>query len=46
MHYGYVSINNDIIFLVMSNGDAAGAYNVVWTIQNGEVIDRFINRDF
>lgn len=38
--------SGNTLFTVMSNGDAAGAYNVVWTIQNNKVTDRFINRDF
>ena len=42
----YVCIHKNTIFIVMSNGDGAGAYNVVWTIEKNEIIDRFINRDF
>ncbi|MBN9297105.1 MAG: hypothetical protein J0I41_08840 [Filimonas sp.] len=38
--------DNNTMFLSMSNSDAAGAYNVVWTIQNGMVNSQFINRDF
>ncbi|WP_427875581.1 SH3 domain-containing protein [Flavobacterium sp. MMS24-S5] len=34
------------IFIAMSNGDAAGAYNVVWTIKNNHVKDQFVFRDF
>lgn len=40
-----LSINNTI-FVIMSNGDGAGSYNVVWTIQNNKVISQFMNRDF
>ncbi|MDI3321428.1 hypothetical protein [Pinibacter soli] len=43
----YVALSDEnVMFLVMSNGDAAGAYNVVWTIKNNQVISRFVNRDF
>ena len=42
----YVSTNGDTIFIVMSNADAGGSYNIVWTIRNNQIIDRFINRDF
>lgn len=42
-----VALSDDnTIFLVMSNGDAAGAYNVVWTIKNNRVVSQFVNRDF
>jgi hypothetical protein len=34
------------MFVIMSNGDGAGSYNVVWTIQNSKVISQFMNRDF
>ncbi len=43
----YVVISNDnTLFVVMSNSDAAGAYNVAWTIQYGKVVSQFMNRDF
>jgi hypothetical protein len=38
--------DNNTIFLLMSNGDGAGAYNVVWTIKNNIVVSQFVNRDF
>jgi hypothetical protein len=42
-----VALSDDnTMFLVMSNGDAAGAYNVVWTIKNNIVVSQFVNRDF
>lgn len=34
------------IFIAMSNGDGAGAYNVVWTIKDNNVKDQFVFRDF
>ncbi|MDR3011041.1 MAG: SH3 domain-containing protein [Sphingobacterium sp.] len=42
----YVSMNNDTFFIVMSNSDAGGAYNIVWTVYKETIINRFINRDF
>jgi hypothetical protein len=42
-----VALSDDnTMFLVMSNGDAAGAYNVVWSIKNNIVASQFVNRDF
>ncbi|GAA6766181.1 hypothetical protein AAFH68_21210 [Flavobacterium sp. CGRL1] len=42
-----ISIGSDkTIFIAMSNGDGAGAYNVVWTIKNNNVKDQFVFRDF
>ncbi len=42
-----VALSDDnTMFIVMSNGDAGNAYNVVWTIKNNIVVSEFINRDF
>lgn len=34
------------IFITMSNGDGAGAYNVVWKIKDNIVKNQFVFRDF
>jgi hypothetical protein len=42
-----VALSDDnTMFILMSNGDGAGAYNVVWTIKKNIVVSQFINRDF
>lgn len=42
-----ISVGSDkTIFISMSNGDGAGAYNVVWTIKDNTVKDQFVFRDF
>lgn len=42
-----ITISSDkTIFIAMSNGDGAGAYNVVWTIKDNNVKEQFVLRDF
>jgi len=42
-----ISIGLDkTVFITMSNGDGAGAYNVVWSIKDNRVKDQFVFRDF
>ncbi|MDU1889350.1 MAG: hypothetical protein E6767_01550 [Dysgonomonas sp.] len=43
----YVAISDDnTFFICMSNGDAAGAYAVVWTIKNDLIVSVISYRDF
>lgn len=45
-NFGVAEGSAETLFLYMSNSDAAGAYDVVWTIKSGKVVNQFIFRNF
>lgn len=45
-NFGVAESSDKTLFLYMSNSDAAGGYDVVWTIKSGRVVNQFIYRNF
>lgn len=44
--FGLAEGTDGTLFLYMSNSDGAGAYDVVWTIKDGECKSQFLYRNF
>jgi hypothetical protein len=45
-NFGVAQGTGQTLFLYMSNSDAAGSYDVVWTIKSGKVVSQFLYRNF